>query len=87
MGVPIDGPSYMFIDNKSVVLNTTTPSSMLKKKSNCIAYHNIREAVSMGEVFITWIKSEDNIADLMTKISPNGEKRDKLIQKMLWDIT
>ena len=87
MGVPIDGPSYMFIDNMSVVHNTTTPTSMLKKKSNAIAYHYVREAVAMGEILITWVRSEDNIADLMTKVLPNGEKRDKLIQRMLWDIT
>jgi transposase InsO family protein len=87
MGVPIDGPSYMFIDNKSVVHNTSSPTSMLKKKSNSIAYHFVREAVAMGEVLIGWIKSEDNIADVMTKVLSNGEKRDALIQKMLWDIT
>jgi hypothetical protein len=63
----------MFIDNKLVVHNTTTPTSMLKKKSNSSAYHYVREAVAMGEVLITWIKSEGYIADLMTKILPNGE--------------
>jgi hypothetical protein len=87
MGVPIDGPSHIFIDIKSVVHNKTTPSSILKKKSNSIVYHYVREAVAMGEVLITWIKSKDNIPDLMTNLLPNGEKRDKLIQKMLWDIT
>jgi uncharacterized protein YciU (UPF0263 family) len=52
-----------------------------------VAYHFVREAVAMGEVLIGWIKSEDNIADVMTKVLSNGEKRDALIQKMLWDIT
>ena len=87
MGIPIDGPSYMFIDNKSVVHNVQTPTSMLKKKSNSIAYHFVREAVAMGEVLIAWIKSEENIADVMTKVLPSGEKRDSLIQRMLWDVT
>jgi hypothetical protein len=31
MGVPIDGPSYMFCDNMSVVHNASVPESMLKK--------------------------------------------------------
>ena len=54
----------MFCDNMSVVYNTTAPESMLKKKSNAIAYHAVREAVSMGELLITYIRSEQNIADV-----------------------
>jgi hypothetical protein len=86
MGVPIDGPTYTFCDNMSVVHNTSAPESMLKKKSNSIAYHAVREAVAMGELLIGYIKSEENIADVMTKVLPNGAKRDSLIQAMMWDI-
>jgi hypothetical protein len=86
MGVPIDGPTYMYCDNMSVVHNTTAPESMLKKKSNSIAYHAVREAVAMGEILIAYVSSGDNVADLMTKSLPGGEKRDKLVQGLLWDI-
>jgi len=86
MGVPIDGPTYMYCDNMSVVNNTTAPESMLKKKSNSICYHAVREAVAMGEILITYIRTDDNIADVMTKVLPGGERRDKLIEAMLWDI-
>ena len=41
LGVPIKGPTHMYGDNSSVVLNTTVPSSVLKKKHNAIAYHRI----------------------------------------------
>jgi hypothetical protein len=71
----------------SVVHNTSAPESMLKKKSNSIAYHAVREAVAMGELLIGYIKSEENIADVMTKVLPNGEKRDSLVQAMLWDLS
>jgi hypothetical protein len=87
MGVPIDGPTYFYCDNMSVVHNTTAPESMLKKKSNSIAYHAVREAVAMGEVLIAHIPTDHNIADTMTKVLPAGERRDQLIQRMLWDIT
>jgi hypothetical protein len=60
--------------------------SMLKKKSNSIAYHAVRENVAMGELLIGYNKSEENIADVMTKVLPNGSKRDSLIQAMMWDI-
>jgi Reverse transcriptase (RNA-dependent DNA polymerase) len=86
MGVPIDGPTYMYCDNMSVVNNTTAPQSVLKKKSNSIAYHAVREAVAMGELLIAYIKTNENLADVMTKALPGGEKRDALIQSMLWDI-
>lgn len=87
MGIPIDGPTYVYCDNMSVVHNTSSPESVLKKKSNAITYHAVREAVAMGEILIAYVRTTDNIADLMTKVLPGGEKRDSLIERVLWDIT
>ena len=33
LGVPVDGPALLLGDNNSVVLNTSVPSSRLKKKT------------------------------------------------------
>ena len=49
MGVLISGPSYIYGDNMSVIHNTQRPESNLKKKSNCICYHAVRESIAMGE--------------------------------------
>jgi len=38
-GAPIEEATNLFVDNQSVVLNTATPTSVLKKKHNTIAYH------------------------------------------------
>jgi hypothetical protein len=46
LGVALDGPALMLGDDMSVVLNTTVPSSVMKKKHNEIAYHRIREATA-----------------------------------------
>ena len=46
LGVPIDGSVLMLGDNKSVVMNTTIPSSALKKKHCAVAYHQVCEAVA-----------------------------------------
>jgi hypothetical protein len=43
--------------------------------------------VAMQELLIAYVKSEDNLADVMKKVMTNGAKRDHLIQGMLWDIT
>lgn len=86
MGVPISGPSYVYGDNMSVVHNTQRPESTLKKKSNSICYHFVREAVAMGECLITHIPTAENPADLATKLIPGGQKRDHLVRKILYDI-
>jgi hypothetical protein len=55
MGIPLDGLGYMYCDNNSVVCNTTMAESTLKKKSNSITYHCVREAVAtMGEIITTY---------------------------------
>ena len=48
MGVRISGPAYVYGDNMSVIHNTQRPESTLRKKSNSIYYHDVRELVAMG---------------------------------------
>ena len=43
MGITVDEPSFVFGDNQSVLANTTALGSTLRKKSNAIAYHFVRE--------------------------------------------
>ncbi len=68
MGVPIDGPSYIYCDNKSVVTNAQKPELQLGKKNNSISYHFARESVAMGESLVMHISTNDNFADLVTKV-------------------
>ena len=49
MGVEIFGPSYIYVDNMSVIHNTQWPELTLKKKSNSVCYHAVHESVAMGE--------------------------------------
>ena len=67
MGIKVEGPSILMIDNQSVVANTTLPSSSLKKKHNSIAYHRMREAVAAGIIKVGFIRSATNLADILTK--------------------
>jgi hypothetical protein len=85
MGIPLTGPSYIYGDNKSQVTNSTRPESTLKKKCNSICYHAVRESVAMEESLITHIHSENNHADLMTKVT-SGCKRRRLVGNILYDI-
>jgi hypothetical protein len=45
LGVALDGAALTIRENMSMVLNNTVTSSVLKKKHNAIAYHQIREAI------------------------------------------
>ncbi|KAL7525190.1 hypothetical protein ACHAXR_001901 [Thalassiosira sp. AJA248-18] len=85
MGVPISGPSFIYGDNMSVIHNTQRPESTLKKKSNSICYHAVRESVAMGESRTGHISTHFNLADLLTKVL-YGAKRRGLVSGVLWDV-
>ena len=71
LGVPLDGPALMLGDNMSVVLNTAVPSSVLKKKHLGIGYHRVKEAIAAKVLRFAHIKSEENLADALTKALAN----------------
>jgi hypothetical protein len=72
MGFLISGPTYSFGNNMSLINNTSKPDSQLRKKSNLIFFHAVREAVAMKEIMTEL--SVTNPADLFTKVLPGGEQ-------------
>ena len=75
MGIPVQECCYIYGDNQSVLVNSSTLQSQLKKKSNSVAYHHVREGSALDEWRVTYINTNDNLADLLTKNLPAGEKR------------
>ncbi len=69
LGIPIEEPANVFCDNKSVVTNSTVPTSTLKKKHNSITCHRVREAVASGKVRTVKVKTEENLADILTALN------------------
>lgn len=67
LGVQLEDSSMMVGDNMAVILNTTIPSSAIKKKHQACNYHKIRECLAAGFIEYGHIPSEDNVADIMTK--------------------
>ena len=67
LGINIEQTSTIYGDNLSMVLNTTIPSSVLKKKHNAIAYHCVREAAASHILQFKHVDSANNLADLLTK--------------------
>jgi hypothetical protein len=83
MGIPCSDPTFIYGDNQSVLCNTTMPQSTLKKKSNSIAYHFVREGCAKDEWRTTYVNTHLNVADLLTKCLAAGEKRMKFIRMIL----
>ena len=86
MGIAVEGPVYIYGDNQFVLANTTIPKSCLKKKSQSIAYHFVREGVAKDEWRTTYVNTNDNPADLLTKLLPAGSKRHNFVMMLLHHI-
>jgi hypothetical protein len=82
MGFAFDGPANIFGDNQSVILNTTVPSSQLKKKIHACAYHRIREMTTCRAIRFMHCQSILNVADVLTK-PLNGVMHRRLIEPIL----
>jgi hypothetical protein len=76
----LDGPRLMLGYNMSVVLNTSVPSSVLKKSHNAIVYHQVREAIASRIMRFSYIKGEKNVSDVLTK--PLSNEKFHYLMKM-----
>eukprot|EP00957_Ditylum_brightwellii_P111577 8510587-Ditylum_brightwellii.AAC.1 len=83
MGIPCEGPAYIYGDNQSVLASTTIPDSTLKKKSQSIAYHFVGEGSARDKWQTSYVNTSENDSDLLTKLLPDGEKRKCFIKRML----
>ena len=87
LGIPCDFPAYICGDNQSVLVNSTVPTSTLKKKSCSIAYHHVREGVAADKWRMCYVSTDYNVADLFTKSLRAGEKRTRFIGVFLHHVT
>ena len=67
LGMALEKTFLMVGDNTNVLLNTTIPSSMLKKKHNAGVYHEIRETIASKVMCFCHLPSAANVADVLTK--------------------
>jgi hypothetical protein len=84
MGVPLDGPAWMFGNNESVVKSATIPHLSLMKHSNALAYHRAREAIAAKVLHFCHIPSNQNPANVLTKFSPWWATSWPLIEPILY---
>jgi hypothetical protein len=70
LGMKVEGPTTVFGDNNSVILNTSVPSSMLKKKHNACAYRRVQEAHTSRILQMVHLPSVENYANVLAKPLP-----------------
>ena len=84
-GIPINGPTYIFYDNRSVVTNFTVSTLVLNCKHNTICYHRVHKAQVAGAVQVGWISGNYNKADLASKTTLSKKKRHDLVSSIFDD--
>ena len=83
MGIPIDGKSWLFGDNQSVITSSTVPKSTLNKRHNALSYHRVRECIAMGIINLIHVDGKNNPSDVLTKFLPH-HKLHPLTQPLLF---
>ena len=85
MKVEISGTLFIYGNNMSVIHSTKHTKSNLNKKSKKIFYRAMRESAAMSEYITENIDTNENIADLATKVLYGG-KRKHMIRNILYGI-
>jgi hypothetical protein len=67
LGVSIEGPTFMFGDNRLGIDSSTVPQSSLSKRHVALSYHRVREAIAAKVICFMWIDSASNPADILSK--------------------
>ena len=55
-----------------MILSASNPGHGLSQKHVAISFHVVREAIAAGIIEPYWIKSKNNMSDIMTKQLPSG---------------
>ena len=58
MGIPLNGPAWLFGDNESLVESSTIPASNLNKRHNALSYHTVCSAISANIIKFCHIPGE-----------------------------
>ncbi len=85
-GVALDGPSWLFGDNKAVVTSSTIPHSTLSKRWNALSYHRVRElcAANPSVLRFHFVPSEQNCADILTAHRPSSKTKHIVEPLLFW---
>jgi hypothetical protein len=67
LGAPLEGPIWLFGDNKVMIESSSEPSGRLAKRHLILSWHRLREKAAMKIVYYLHIDSKENVSDCLTK--------------------
>ena len=67
IGIPVKGPSLLFVDNAAALFAASNLATTLKIKHLSIDYHSVRELTAWGVIQPEKVPTDQNLADVMTK--------------------
>lgn len=67
LGVRIEGGTYLFGDNKTVVDSAMSIASRLHKRHIILSYHRVRESIAAGVLYFIHLPGASNPADFLNK--------------------
>ena len=70
--------AYIFGDNKSAVMSSTIPQSILGKRHNMLSYHRVREALATKILEFHWCSSDQNRSDILSNHWEHAKVNDTL---------
>lgn len=67
MGFNQQGATTLLVDNQSAITMAKNPVHHGRTKHIRVKYHAIREAVKIGDIFLKHCRTDDQLADVLTK--------------------
>jgi hypothetical protein len=67
LGAPVYKTDYAWGDNDAMINSATIPDAKLHKRHNILSFHFVRSLIACGYINLQHLKSECNIADILTK--------------------
>ena len=67
LGVPMEGCSYMFGDNETIVNMASMPHGCLHKRQNVLAFHKTQWGIATRVAWFHHVRGDTNPADILSK--------------------
>ena len=73
LGFPLDRPLEVLCDNEAAISVANGGDLPFKKAKHMnVKYHKIKDYADFNELAVTKVTSEDNLADVLTKVLPKA---------------
>jgi hypothetical protein len=84
LGIPLDGPSWLFGDNSSVITSSTIPHSTINKRHNALSYHRVRECIAAKIINFLHCPGALNPSDVLTKFLGYAKLKHLIRPLLFW---